>query len=66
MYLFLIFLVEKVPFFLHLPMDKIEGGKILGAINGTLRNDPFPIDGKNGKGLQFSGKEQTAEYGLVP
>ena len=47
-------------------MDQIEEGKILGGINGTLRNGPILVDGKKGKALHFNGESQTAEFGLIP
>ena len=50
----------------YFPMDEIEDGKIIGTINGTLRNGPSLVDGVKGKALHFDGLDQSAEYGLVP
>ena len=69
MHMFLIFLVERVPFFLHLPMEEISKiwGTLIGGINGTVYGDPELIDGKNGKALFFYGrginKLQSVHYG---
>ena len=58
--------IKRPPVGHYFPMDEIKDGKIIGTINGTLRNGPSLVDGVKGKALHFDGLDQSAEYGLVP
>ena len=71
MHMFLIFLVEKVPFFLHFDMEWLFGSlgsQIDGGLIGYLQDGSRLVEGKRGRVLGLSDEYVSGkvEFNLEP
>ena len=69
MNVFLLFLVETIPFFYYFAMDELLGDKKDlvngGVVSAVLEGRPMLLDGKKEKALLFAGS-QYARISYIP